>query len=62
MATTTLSGLVTKTTAKAILFLAVGDDTAFWVPRSACRDGDNVDDDDTDLIVENWWLRREGRL
>jgi len=38
-----------------------GDDKT-WVPRSVCADGDHVDVGDSDLEVENWWLRKEGML
>ena len=59
--TTTLEGRVVKTTDKAVLFKP-NDDDAFWIPRPVCRDGDAIDDEDTDLIVENWWLRKEGHM
>lgn len=56
---TTLSGEVKKTTASAVLFEMSGG-TEFWVPRSVCLDGDAADEGDTDLIVADWWLEKEG--
>lgn len=57
---TTLSGVVERTTDHAVLFLIDGAEQSVWVPRSVCLDGDAVEKDDTDLIVADWWLKKEG--
>lgn len=31
-----------------------------FVPRRVCLDSDGVDEGDTDLIVADWWLKKEG--
>ena len=58
---TTLSGLVVKTTDAAILF-SPDDGEERWIPRRVCLDGDAVEEDDTDIIVADWWLKQEGLL
>jgi hypothetical protein len=59
--TTTLAGLVIHTSDTAVRFRGE-DGVAFWVPRSVCSDGAEVEDGDTDLVVADWWLKKEGRL
>jgi hypothetical protein len=61
-ASTTLSGEITRVSAKAILFEPSEGGDAFWIPRAVCQDGDGLDEGDGDLVVEKWWLRKEGRL
>lgn len=56
---TTMSGEVTKTTDSAVLFV-LADDTELWVPRSVCIEGDAIDEGDTDLIIADWWLEKQG--
>lgn len=56
---TTLAGEVKKTTGSAILF-ALDNGTEVWIPRSVCIDGDTADEGDTDLIVAEWWLDKNG--
>lgn len=55
----TLSGEVIKVTDGAVLFVT-DDDREVWVPRSVCLDGDEAEEGDTDLIVADWWLEKEG--
>lgn len=55
----TLSGEVTKTSRSAVLFV-MDDGTELWVPRSVCLDGDSLDEGDTDLVVADWWLEKNG--
>lgn len=56
---TTLSGEVTKTTDSAVLFVT-DDGTELWVPRSVCLDGGSIGEGDTDLVVADWWLEKNG--
>lgn len=55
---TTLSGLVVKTTDAAVLFQP-DDGAEFWVPRRVCLDGDSLEEADTDIVVADWWLKKE---
>lgn len=56
---TTLSGEVKKTTDDAVLF-QTDDGTEFWVPRSVCLDGQEIDEGDTDIVIADWWLEANG--
>lgn len=58
---TTLAGEVVRTTSSAILFKR-DDGTEFWVPRRCCLQGEDIDAGDTDLVVADWWLEKEGLL
>lgn len=31
-----------------------------WIPRSVCEDGDRLSEGDTDVIVETWFIDKEG--
>jgi hypothetical protein len=54
---TLVSGLVEQTTDKAVLVkLEEGEST--WIPRSVCEDGDSIEEDDEELHVATWWLRK----
>jgi hypothetical protein len=59
--TTTLSGDVIHTTELAILFRDE-DQEEFWVPRSCCLDGDEIEKGDTEIAVDDWWLEKQERL
>lgn len=56
---TILSGDVTKVTDGAVLF-EQADGTETWIPRSVCIDGEDVEVGDSDLIVADWWLDKNG--
>ncbi|CDZ55051.1 hypothetical protein [Neorhizobium galegae] len=56
---TTLAGEVTKTTDGAVFFVQ-DNGTELWVPRSVCLQGEDVDEGDTDLVVADWWLEKNG--
>lgn len=56
---TTLSGEVKKTTDGAVLFVTDGG-VELWVPRSVCLDGSEIDEGDTDIVVADWWLEKNG--
>lgn len=57
---TTVEAEVTRTTDAAVLVTIDGDE--HWVPRSVCLSGEDIQEGDTDLIVANWWLQKEGLL
>lgn len=42
--------------------LIVYEDAEVWVPRSVCLEGNSISVGDTDLIVADWWLEKEGLL
>lgn len=58
----TLSGDITKVTMKAILFF--GDwGQEVWIPLSVIEDGEDLEEEDNaDIHVETWWLKKEGLL
>lgn len=58
--TETVTGLVVRTSEKAVLFRT--EHAEVWVPRSVCVDGDLVNRGDTDLIVKSWFAEKEGLL
>lgn len=60
-AQTTVAGEVIRTTAAAVLF-KLDDGDEVWVPRRVCLDGDSAEEGDTDLVIADWWLEKEGRL
>jgi hypothetical protein len=49
---------VTRTTDDAVL-VEYGDEE-FWVPRSVCLAGDQIEEGDTEIIIANWWLQAKG--
>lgn len=57
-----ISGVVVRTTDAAILFRNADTGDELWVPRSVCLDGAQASEGDTDLLVADWWLRKEGWL
>lgn len=59
-AQTTIECEVERVTEKAILIVYEGEE--YWVPRSVCLDGNEAAEGDTDLIVADWWLEKEGLL
>lgn len=59
-AQTTVECAVRKVTAKAFHVLVEGEER--WIPRSVCLDAEAVEEGDTDLIVADWWLEKEGLL
>ena len=59
---TTLDGLVLKTTDAALLWQPAEGGEEFWIPRKVCLQGDEIDDGDEDIIVADWWLKKEGKL
>jgi hypothetical protein len=56
---TTLAGDVIRATDSAVLFER-NDGAEFWVPRRCCLQGDEVEVGDTDLVVADWWLEKQG--
>lgn len=59
-AQTTIHAEIIKTTEKAILILIDGGER--WVPRAVCLEGDGLEAGDSDVIIADWWLEREGML
>jgi len=59
-AQTTIEAEITRATDRAVLIVYEGDEV--WVPRSVCLEGDSLSVGDTDLIVADWWLEKEGLL
>jgi hypothetical protein len=57
-AQTTISAEITRATDKAVLVEIDGEQ--HWIPRSVCLEGDMLDVGDTDIIVADWWLEKEG--
>lgn len=57
---TTVEADVTRTTDAAVLVTIDGEE--HWVPRSVCLGGEDIAEGDTDLIVADWWLIKEGLL
>lgn len=59
-----VSGEVTRTTARAVLFVQRHPNhrREYWIPRSLIEDGDTIDVDDelTEISVEEWFLTQEG--
>lgn len=55
---TTVEAEITRTTEKAVL--AEIDGREVWAPRKVCLEGDMLDVGDTDIIVADWWLKKEG--
>ena len=31
-----------------------------WIPRSLCDDGENLEEGDTDIVVDRWKAEQEG--
>ncbi|MGE0211807.1 MAG: hypothetical protein AB7S41_08950 [Parvibaculaceae bacterium] len=56
----TLAGEVIDTSPNAIRFLEAGKSRtkAFWIPRSVCLDGSEIEKGDTDIVVATWWLEQ----
>lgn len=59
-AQTTIPTEIIRTTDDAVLAEIEGDEV--WVPRKVCLDGASVNVGDTDIIVADWWLEKEGLL
>jgi len=59
-AQTTIEAEIIRATDRAVLI--VYEDAEVWVPRSVCLEGDSLSVGDTDLIVADWWLEKEGLL
>ncbi len=58
-AQTTLDAEVTRTTEAAVLVrLESGEEK--WIPRSVCLEGDALDVGDSEVIVADWWIEKEG--
>ena len=57
---TTIEVEITRATDAAVLVEL--DDREVWIPRSVCLEGDALDVGDTDLIVADWFLEKEGLL
>lgn len=57
-----VEGRVRRTTPDAVLIRPQGgtSDEDFWCPRRVIRDGDTLEQGDTDLDIETWWLRKKG--
>lgn len=65
----TLSGSVERTTDRAVLFtpahradaenLDVHFGDSKWIPKSVLRDGDSVEEGDTDIDVAKWWVDKQ---
>lgn len=50
---------IVRTTAKAVL-VRFTDGRETWIPRSACEGGDDLEEGDTDIVVANWFIEKEG--
>jgi len=50
-----------RTTPKAVL-VRLDDLTERWIPRSACVDGDDIEEGTEDISVHAWWAEQEGVL
>lgn len=61
MAHTTLDKVdrVIRTTARAVL-VRFEDLTEVWIPRSVCEAGSELSEGDTDVVVADWYIEREG--
>lgn len=61
MAHTTLDGVdqVIHTT-KAAVLVRFKDLQEVWVPRSVCECGDELAVGETDIVVADWYIEREG--
>lgn len=57
---TTIEAEIIRATDAAVL-IDLGD-REVWVPRSVCLEGDMLDVGDTDLIVADWFIEKEGLL
>ena len=61
-----ITGDVLKTTRDAVLVRCrdTSDDFGFpleiWIPRSVLDDGENVDLDDTDFMIAEWFCNEKG--
>lgn len=56
---TLVSGLVERTTGKAVLF-KLEEQEGVWIPRSVCEDGESIEQHDEEIHVATWWLRENG--
>jgi len=54
----TIEAEITRATDAAVL-VDLGD-REVWIPRSVCLEGDALDVGDTDLIVADWFIEKEG--
>lgn len=59
MRTTPLTGEVVRALEQAVLFKSDTDSREHWIPRSVCVDGNFIEDDDTEIVVEDWFLIQE---
>lgn len=61
MAHTTLDDVerVIRTTTSAVL-VRFTDLREIWIPRSVCEAGHDLSDGDTDIVVADWFIEREG--
>lgn len=57
---TTIEAEITRATDAAVLVEL--EDREVWIPRSVCLEGDALDVGDTDLLVADWFLEKEGLL
>jgi hypothetical protein len=61
MAYITLSGVdeVIATTEKAVL-VSFSNFRETWIPRSLCDNGECLEKGDTDIVVQEWFAKKEG--
>lgn len=61
MAYTTLDKVdrVIRTSGKAVLVRFI-DLREIWIPRSVCEGGCDLEEDDTDIVVADWFIKKEG--
>lgn len=57
---TTIEAEIIRATDAAVLVDFEGREV--WIPRSVCLEGDALDVGDTDMIVADWFLEKEGLL
>lgn len=54
-----LAGSVVIATRPKAVLVRLDDETERWIPRSVCINGDDLDDEDTDISVLAQWAERE---
>ena len=61
MAHTTLDKVdrIIRVSEKAVLVRFI-DLREIWIPRSVCENGADLDEGDTDLVVADWFINKEG--
>jgi hypothetical protein len=58
--TSPYKGEVLRTTPSAVHFKFDVDDVERWVPRSVCEHGDDIETGDNEIVIKDWWAKKEG--